>query len=505
MARLTIYETGKSPREVDIYGTVTTFGRTPDNSISFPSDGGVSRYHAQIEQRGKDFFISDFGSSNGTTVNGSPVFDQPVQLNDGDEIVFGGSSRIVFHNAPETEQENLSNESIEIAESSEAKIQNPKSKFPLALTAAAVLSGLAIVTVAGAAIIWFSGIGASGGCDAMPEVSILSPENGATISEPTEIRVNAKNARCIERIVYLIDGGEIASAETQPFSATLEPENFEQFKNDDLPHVLTVAVYDRNGKKTLQKDELNLAFGDARGNEAADKPTDQKTGQTNAAATITLAETKAMAENLLKQFTHAAQYKFDPQFLREVQRRTNEFRTEGYWARASQYRDQINQAFVAEQGLDAPLGYVLAMSQSEFQNKKTGAAEGLWQMQADFAAANGYNGQCGTETLSDARQTCAARAAAIYTKALMNLFQNDLIYAVSTYGMSPADAGQFQLALPAAAADRADFWNILRNPKQRDSITRFFAAGIVAENPNKFGLRRDKPLSDLYKNLIIVK
>jgi hypothetical protein len=105
--------------------------------------------------------------------------------------------------------------------------------------------------------------------------------------------------------------------------------------------------------------------------------------------------------------------------------------------------------------------------------------------------------------LSDPKQTCAARAAAIYTKALVvNLFEGDVLYGVSTFGMSPQEAGNFKISLPP---DRSDFWNVIKSPKQRDNLVRFFAAGIVAENPQKFGLKRDQPLSNLYRNLIILK
>ncbi len=205
-----------------------------------------------------------------------------------------------------------------------------------------------------------------------------------------------------------------------------------------------------------------------------------------------------MSEQFLKQFPGS--YKPNTNFLIEVQKKTAEYRAEGFSNRALPFRDVINQAFVAEQGLDAPLGYLLAMTRSKFDNKKNGGNEGLWQMTNDFVASNGYNGQCGAETLSDAKQSCAAHAAAIYTKALVvNLFQGDVLYAVSCFGMSPSEAGQFQLSLPP---DRSDFWNVIKSPKQRDVLARFFAAGIVAENPAKFGLKQDKPLSSLYKNLI---
>lgn len=510
-AKLKIVEAGKEPRELEIFGDITTFGRTADNSVSFSSDGNVSRYHAQIERRGEEFFVSDFGSSNGTTVNGEPVSQQPKRLQPGDKIVFGGGeSHVIFNLEDEELEQDSSNYSTSESPSTEnphSALRTPQSNgFPAMLTAAAVLGGLAVVAVVVVGVVLLTDIAGAGSCTA--EVAILSPESGATISEATEIKVNVKNGKCIERVAYLLDGEEIASAETTPYSVTLEPDKFEQFKDDDLPHVLTVAVYDTKGEKKLQKDELNLSFIEEqkKGGKGGEPPpgASPTPGISPGAppTTLSIAETKTLVERLLKQYPGGFAYKFDPQFLREVQRRTAEYKSEGFSTRAAQYRDQINQAFVAEQGLDVPFGYMLAMSRSRFENKKNGADEGLWQMSNEFAAGNGYNGQCGAETLSDAKQNCAARAAAIYTKALMNLFQNDLVYAVSCYGLAPADAGQFQVTLPP---DRSDFWNVIKSPKQREAVARFFAAGIVAENPEKFGLRRDKPLSNLYKNLVILK
>jgi hypothetical protein len=94
--RLIVEEAGKEPREMEIFGEVTTFGRVKDNSVSFSSDTNVSRYHAQIVQRGAEFYVSDFGSSNGTTVNGSPLSGERL-LHHGDKInLGGGESNIIF-------------------------------------------------------------------------------------------------------------------------------------------------------------------------------------------------------------------------------------------------------------------------------------------------------------------------------------------------------------------------------------------------------------------------
>ena len=74
---------------------VTAIGRTSDNAVAFTSDTNVSRYHAEIERRGGDYYLIDLQSSNGTTVNGTRVSGE-VLLAPGDVIVFGGSSECVF-------------------------------------------------------------------------------------------------------------------------------------------------------------------------------------------------------------------------------------------------------------------------------------------------------------------------------------------------------------------------------------------------------------------------
>ena len=102
-ARLIIYEAGREPRDLEILGDVTTFGRTKDNSVSFSNDGNVSRFHAQIERQGDDFYVSDFGSSNGTALN-NQIISGAKLIKDGDQINFGGDqSYVVFKNTDSNE------------------------------------------------------------------------------------------------------------------------------------------------------------------------------------------------------------------------------------------------------------------------------------------------------------------------------------------------------------------------------------------------------------------
>ncbi len=67
-------------------------GRGQDAQFRLP-DTGVSRRHLEITWDGRSAVLTDLGSTNGTTVNGTPV--QSWQLVDGD-VLRVGQSRLVF-------------------------------------------------------------------------------------------------------------------------------------------------------------------------------------------------------------------------------------------------------------------------------------------------------------------------------------------------------------------------------------------------------------------------
>jgi hypothetical protein len=65
-----------------------TIGRLPDCVVAL-SDPQVSRHHAQLRRSPEGYRVIDLGSTNGTTVNGSPVADH--LLRDGDAIGVGNT------------------------------------------------------------------------------------------------------------------------------------------------------------------------------------------------------------------------------------------------------------------------------------------------------------------------------------------------------------------------------------------------------------------------------
>ncbi len=501
-------------QEVTITDGVTTIGRAADNKISFVNDSNVSRYHAEIETRDSEFWLVELGSSNGTKINGE-IISSEKKLIDGDLILLGGTSEIEFFiekSRVESQESRVESQESRV-ESQELKDQKPntknqtpntensetKKKFPIVLAVAAIACGLAIVSIF--VVILYLNMETE--CKA--EAKIVGAESGSTLTQATQIQLELKSGNCVKRAIYMIDGEPVAS-EFSPFSTTIDPNNFGNLA-DGGTHVLTVALEDTKGKQTLQPSSVLLAFETA---EIKSKPTPEivqtetpnqiEPNQTPLNVDnkqVSLADTQEMCKRLTKQFSGNFAYKFDPQFLQQVQAKTAEFRSEGYFSRASQYQDTINVAFALENSIDASLGYILAMSRSQFKNEKRGNEEGLWRITNDFVTANGYGGVCENQTLGDKDQICAAKSSSLYLKNIViKIFDGDTIYGVSAFGLTEQEANDFKLKLPT---DRTNFWQIIKNQKQRDEVIRFFAAGIVAENPQKFGLKRDKPIHELYE------
>jgi len=76
-------------KEIDIDRTIK-IGRDMDNDICILDDPLVSRRHALIEQEGKDFFITDKDSTNGTFLNNNPVpRDGRARIKSGDVVKIG--------------------------------------------------------------------------------------------------------------------------------------------------------------------------------------------------------------------------------------------------------------------------------------------------------------------------------------------------------------------------------------------------------------------------------
>ncbi|OLM21567.1 hypothetical protein Ae707Ps1_5826c [Pseudonocardia sp. Ae707_Ps1] len=80
-----------SNRNYQLVEGTHVIGRGQDSQFRLP-DTGVSRRHLEVTWDGQVATLNDLGSTNGTTVNNSPV--QSCQLTDGDVIRVGHSSLV---------------------------------------------------------------------------------------------------------------------------------------------------------------------------------------------------------------------------------------------------------------------------------------------------------------------------------------------------------------------------------------------------------------------------
>jgi len=90
VAKLTVITRDGQQMVHEASGTVLV-GRGADCRIRLSGDPKISRQHCKIEQRGKDFMLSDLNSANGTLWNDQDIGRQVVALNTGDVIKVGGS------------------------------------------------------------------------------------------------------------------------------------------------------------------------------------------------------------------------------------------------------------------------------------------------------------------------------------------------------------------------------------------------------------------------------
>ena len=87
-------------RRMPVSEAVVTIGRSLDSDIIL-DDKRVSRYHAQMRRHHGQYVLYDRDSTSGTTVNGRPIRETPLQP--GDVIAFAGV-KVRFESAAATEE-----------------------------------------------------------------------------------------------------------------------------------------------------------------------------------------------------------------------------------------------------------------------------------------------------------------------------------------------------------------------------------------------------------------
>jgi FHA domain-containing protein len=188
-------------------------------------------------------------------------------------------------------------------------------------------------------------------------------------------------------------------------------------------------------------------------------------------------------------------YRFDPAFVALIGGYVNDYKSAGgYYGRARKYRDAIDKEFVNVQGLPPVFGYVMAMSRTRFLEN----GGDVWSLPNSIVKSERVG-------LSETDATGSTKVAASYIRALWDVFGREgFMYVVACYGMSLDEAGEVQQRLEAkdpTGEGRYDFWRMKNagvvKGEQVERVARFFAAGIVIENPQQYSLN-EPSISTLY-------
>lgn len=514
-ALLIISQPGMAARELNVTtGAAISIGRALDNVVCLEDDPNISRYHAVIDARADGFYLSDLGSSNGTTI-GEQLVTYEYKLRDGELVVLGGSATIEFRacaaqkSAQAAPISDPSMQSGAAATSSSAPMveeaaatppAETRSKTPIILIAGICL-GLVLIIAAGT--LYATGM-LGGGC--APAVRIIAPESGATVHESLRIRVESENTKCIQRVTYQLNGSEVASAEAAPYHVTLKAGDLDGFPDGN--HILTVTVEDDKGKKKLQPDEILLAFEKSRPSEPNPTPASQASEFSPVGTIPSLPppvsgiDISGMSAGLASQISGKSGYRFDGEFAVAIRAHTAEYRQSGYTDRARPVRHNIRKAY-NDRDIKPLVGFVLAMSRSKL-NANAGASDegvGLWRIPPAVAQDYLAPGEAPAMALVDPKRS--AEISSSYLKSLIDVFEmDDFMYAVACFGMPLREAGEMRTKLASLEpAARRDFWQMVKlgivTREQADRVERFFAAGIVGENPEVFALPSEQRFSSL--------
>jgi pSer/pThr/pTyr-binding forkhead associated (FHA) protein len=89
-AQLYLLEPPARNGEVYALADEVTVGRAPGCGVVLEEDTFVSQVHARLFRRGRETYVEDLGSTNGTLVNGERI-SEVTRLHRGDQVQFGNT------------------------------------------------------------------------------------------------------------------------------------------------------------------------------------------------------------------------------------------------------------------------------------------------------------------------------------------------------------------------------------------------------------------------------
>lgn len=479
------YPTPAGSQEIPIDRERTSFGRGSDATHRF-DDNSLSRMHATVYRDGDRVWIVDENSANGTFVNGQPTAPAGTPLRGGDTIKIGNETILkVYFREPVQESTPFPKAAAAAAGSGSAAAVEVESSGsgPSHISIIAIsLVGLAFVVIALAGVfVAYRVLGRS-------EVEIADDIEDDPVVNTTKGRDKDKDDKPTPTPGTSSTGS--TTTET-PLPNTTDP------KNQPTGYIMPA------GKKYLDlSDSEKRAYLGDRARKMAQVIGNLNSDEVPAAA---LDKIKGFTDGYAKR-ANVAKKSGTCGFADNLQ---------ATYERASKNAPFIVKAF-NEKGTDARIGLYLAMIESEHcvcLQSPTGPL-GMFQFTQATGRAHGLDTKPGASP-SNPDERCqpepSARAAASYMKSLLGRYGTgpaSVPLAIGSYNSGEGGlSSNLVKALESDGGLPRDFWTLIANgeklSKQFQSenfkyVPKFFAAAIIGEFPQDFGLKL-QPLSTYSK------
>lgn len=467
------YPTPDGSQEISLEGGRLTFGRGSEADQRF-ADDGLSRLHATVYRDGDRVWVVDENSSNGTFVNGERAAPAGTPLRNGDVIKIGHRTNL---NVRMTEKY----EALPVAQSAPVQTaasvpeSSGMSMLPIALIACAIL----VVSVS-VVFIGFKVLG-SGKTEIVRNTDDedYAPPEDRKEKDPKPSPTPKPGASSSPAM----PGGTTPITDS-PQGGEVKP------ASDILKGRKYLDLSDNEKRQYLSERALKIA--QVIGNNSSE-----------AIPAAALDKIKSFADAYAKRVN--VKPKGGCGFADNLQ---------ATYERASKNAPFIVKAF-NEKGTDPRIGLYLAMIESEHCVCLQSPTGPLGMFQFTFATAKLHftpsDGVIKGASPSSPDDRCkpepAARAAASYMKALTGRYGTgpaSVPLAIGSYNSGEGGlSSNLVKALDANSGLPRDFWTLIANgemlSKQFQSenfkyVPKFFAAAIIGENPQDFGLKL-QPLS----------
>jgi hypothetical protein len=473
--RLT-YPTPDGSREIQLVNSKSTFGRGSEAEFRF-ADDGLSRLHASIYVEGDRVWVVDENSSNGTFVNGLRVSGAGTPLRSGDSIRIGNSTDMNVRISEMSPAVQYQAASVNTASST----SEPPQQFSLMGILPIALIAIAFFVISiSAVVIGYKLLGGGSG-----EVAY----NASTKEPDDDFDTPTKKP----------------SPSAKPNNSNSGATTTNSQSLADLPAGNTPTNPVPSGKQYLAMSETekrqyladkSMRIAQFIGNSSSEPIPD-----------AALDKIKAFADGYAKRINTKA--------LGGCRFGDN---LQVTYQRASENAHFIVKAF-NEKGTDPRIGLYLAMIESEHCVCLQSPTGPLGMFQFTFATAKLHfvpsDGVMKGASVTNPDDRCkpepAARAAASYMKALTGRYGTgpaSVPLAIGSYNSGEGGLSKnLETALGSNSELTRDFWSLISKSDMLSKqfqmenfkyVPKFFAAAIIGENPQDFGLKL-QPLSSYNK------